>query len=235
MGFVTRREWAFIAAVVIYSAVPTFGGLFRVAELLGAEATLPENPRATALPLPIALHIVVSFVYCLLGALQFVPSVRRKHINLHRAAGRIVVVSGCVSALTGLWMTHYFTFPKELQGAALYWTRIVLSLSMIGLIVRAVLAARSRNIRRHSADMVRAYAIGQGASTQAFLGIGWLLVAGVEATGMSRDVIMIGAWGVNLLVAELLITRRLHVRSLRAAQRAPEPRLPVRSAGRGVP
>ena len=43
---------------------------------------------------------------------------------------------------------------------------------MIGFIVWAVIAIRSRNVFQHSASMLRAYAIGQGASMQAILGIG---------------------------------------------------------------
>lgn len=222
----SRREWTFIAVVLIYSAVPSLGGLLRVAELLGAGATLPENPRATALPGPIGVHVLSSFVYCLLGALQFLPTVRRKHLALHRKTGAVVVVAGCLSALTGLWMTHYYAFPTELQGVALYWVRMVLGFSMVGLIVWAIHAARSRNILGHGAHMLRAYAIGQGASTQAVLGIGWLVVAGTEATGVSREVLMVGSWALNLLIVELLISRRLHVRDWAVRPGAPRENQP---------
>ena len=81
---------------------------------------------------------------------------------------------------------------------------------MIGFIVWAVIAIRSRNVFQHSASMLRAYAIGQGASTQAILGIGWIIIVGTEAMGTVREGMMVFAWGLNLLVAEVLIRRPPH-------------------------
>ena len=205
MKTITTREWTLLAFILVYSFVPTFGGLVRIADLAGVLTIMPDNPRAHAAPLPVVLHIVSSFVFCLLGALQFLPSVRRHHPFAHRAAGRVVAAAGSVSAVTGLWMTHAFAFPPELQGLLLYWTRTFLSVWMAGLIVWAVIAVRARNFRGHSAAMLRAYAIGQGASTQTFLGIGWAIVMGTDLAGPARDVMMVLAWALNLLLAEFLI------------------------------
>jgi len=204
----------FPAIILIYSFVPTFGGLFRITELLGGPAIVPANPRALAHPLPVVLHILSSFLFCLLGALQFLPSLRRHHLGPHRMIGRVVAAAGCMSALTGLWMTHFYAFPQDLQGSLLYWVRILLSLSMVGLIVWAVIAIRSRNILAHSAAMLRAYVIGQGASTQAVLGISWMVAFGTEPLGSLRDVMMVLAWVLNLLIAELLISKMFAPRTL---------------------
>ena len=57
--------------------------------------------------------------------------------------------------------------------------------------------------------MLRAYAIGQGASTQAILGIGWIIIVGTEAMGTVREGMMVFAWALNLFVAEVLIRRLL--------------------------
>jgi uncharacterized membrane protein len=214
MRSISSREWTFLAIILIYSFVPTFGGLFRVVELLGGPATIPANPRALAHPLPIVLHIFSSFLFCLFGALQFVPSMRRHHLGLHRMLGRVVAAAGCASALTGLWMTLAFAFPQEVQGSLLYTVRIALSLSMFVLIVWAVIAIRSRNILAHSSAMLRAYAIGQGASTQTFFGISWMVAFGTEPLGPLRDVMMVFAWGLNLLIAEFLIAKMLAPRTL---------------------
>ena len=200
--------------VLIYSFVPTFGGLLRISELLGSQAILPANSRALAYPLPIVVHILSSFLFCILGALQFLPSVRRYHLDLHRMMGRVLAVAGFTSAATGLWMTHFFAFPEDLQGALLYWVRIVLSLAMCGLIVWAVISIGSRNVLAHGSAMARAYAIAQGASTQAFLGIGWMVAFGTEPQGTLRDVIMVSAWGLNFLAAEYLISKMFSPRTI---------------------
>lgn len=209
----TRGEWAILVLVILYSFVPSFGGLIRVVELAGGPAIAPENPRALADPAPIVLHVLGSFVFCIFGAVQFLPSVRRRRPATHRALGRAVAVGGIVSAATGLWMTFAYAFPEALQGDLLFWARIVLGLSMVALIVGAVTAIRARDVVRHRAAMARAYAIGQGASTQSAFGIGWILAFEVEPTGLVRDGLMVSAWGVNLLVAELLLAKPLKLSS----------------------
>jgi hypothetical protein len=80
---------------------------------------------------------------------------------------------------------------------------------MIGLIIWAVIAIRSRNVFQHSASIVRAYAIGQGASTQAVVGIAWVVVVGFEAMGLLREGLMIFGWVFNLLAAEIYIRTKL--------------------------
>ena len=216
MKFVSNREWALLARILAFSIVPTLGGLLRVVELGGGPTIIPENPRALANPPPIVLHIFSSFIFCAIGALQFLSSVRHHYPKVHRAAGPVIAVAGCVSALTALWMTHFFVFPEELQGVPLYWTRIVLGLVMIGLIGKAVMEIRSRNVLGHGAAMLRAYAIGQGASTQAILGIGWTIASGAEPTGAQREGMMVSAWGLNLLIAELLIRKFVAPRTVPA-------------------
>lgn len=203
----SRSEWALLAFILVCSLVPTAGGLIRVLELAGGPAIAPPNPRALADPLPITLHILTSLVFCIAGALQFLPSIRRHNPASHRINGRVVAIAGCASAATGLWMTHVYTFPAGLQGSFLYSVRIVLGSSMMVLIVWAVIAIRSRDRFRHTASMLRAYALGQGASTQTVMGIAWIVFAGSEATGPVRDAIMVSAWILNLAVAEILIRR----------------------------
>lgn len=200
-----KPEWVFLVLIFVYSFIPAFGGLIRVLELAGGPQIAPENPRALLAPIPFVLHLLSSFLFCVVGALQFLPSLRQQRPTAHRNVGRMIALAGCLSALTGMWMTHFFVFPDALQGASLYWARMVLGTAMIGLIVWAVIAIRHRNIFQHSASMLRAYAIGQGASTQTFLGIFWVIAVGSESVGTQRDILMIFAWLFNLLIVEILI------------------------------
>jgi uncharacterized membrane protein len=207
MRRLSRIEWIVLAFIITYSFIPSFGGLIRVLDLIGGPAIIPENPRAARDPFPIVLHILSSFLFCIVGAVQFLPSIKRWYPATHRAIGRVLVAAGCISAASGLWMTHIYTFPQELQGSLLYWVRMLLGSLMIGFIVGAVIAVKSRNIMRHTAMMVRAYAIAQGASTQTFFGITWIVLTGSEAMGPLRDGMMVGAWVLNLVVAEVLIKK----------------------------
>lgn len=207
MTSLSRSEHVFLVVVLTCSFVPTFGGLLRVVELAGGPAIAPFNPRAMAMPAAIVLHVLSSFVFCLVGALQFLPTLRRLRPRGHRMTGLVVALAGCLSAVSGLWMTLVFDFPTELQGLLLYTARIVLGLAMLCLIALGVVAARSGHLRRHQAAMMRAYAIGQGASTQTVLGLLFLVALGQEATGLARDTLMVAAWCLNLAIAQALIRR----------------------------
>ena len=77
MIYLRKSEWTILTLIFVYSFVPAFGGLLRVLELAGGPAIIPENARALAAPLPIVAHILSSFLFCIVGALQFLPSIRR--------------------------------------------------------------------------------------------------------------------------------------------------------------
>lgn len=205
MNVLTGREWTTLILIVVFSLVPAFGGLVRLVELAGGPSLLPGNPRALADPWPIIFHVLGSFVFCIAGALQFLPSLRRHRPTIHRVIGRITVIAGLLSAISGLWMTIVFAFPEAMQGSLLFSVRIILSLAMIGLLGWAIIAVKAGSFRKHAASMLRAYAIGQGASTQAFFGIALIVTFGIEPTGFLRDCFMVSCWVLNLLAAEALI------------------------------
>ena len=98
MTSVTRLEWSLLALIVLYSFIPAVFGLLRIPELLGGPTIIPPNPRAVIQPLPIALHILGSSIFCLVGALQFLPSLRRHRPALHRTLGRIAAAAMDLSA-----------------------------------------------------------------------------------------------------------------------------------------
>jgi hypothetical protein len=54
--------------------------------------------------------------------------------------------------------------------------------------------------------MLRAYAIGMGAGTQVLTHLPWFILFGQPIEG-PRAVLMIGAWIINLAVAETLIAK----------------------------
>ncbi len=207
MNVLTRQEWAVFMAVAVYSFIPVVGGVFRFVELSGGPNLLPENARALADPWPVIVHIIGSAIFCVGGAVQFLPSIRDRNPSVHRFIGRIVAIAGCGSAASGLWMTWFFAFPEALQGPLLFAVRTVLSIAMIALIGWAVAAIRAGSVLSHRAAMLRAYAIGQGASTQAWVGIGWIVILGSEPSGLARDLFMAGCWALNLWGAETLIRR----------------------------
>ena len=198
----SQFERVMLFGLVVLSFIPTFGALLRLLELAGGPVVLPPNPRAVIHPVAIALHVIASFVFCIGGAFQLLPSARRNHPDAHRLLGRWVGLAGIAAALTGMWMTHYFVFPAALQGSTLYVARMIVGGCMVGCIAWAVFAIRSGNLSGHRKAMLRAYAIGQGASTQTFLSIGWIVTTGEEPAGLPRDILMVCGWVLNLSIVE---------------------------------
>ena len=193
------------AAGLLLSAIPLTVGAFRLAELAGGATITPENARFFASPLPVVLHIVAAAAYIVLGAFQFVPGFRRRMPGWHRWVGRLVVGSGLVTALSALWMTQFYPLPAN-DGALLYAFRLLFGSLMALSIVFGFAAIRRREIARHRAWMMRAYALGLGAGTQVLtLGIGGIVLG--PPGEVARGLLMGAGWAINLALAEWIIRR----------------------------
>lgn len=208
-----KSEWFLLTGLLALSLIPSVGGLVRLLDLGTGWGLIPGNPRVLAAPVPVVYHIVGSVLFCILGAFQFLPSVRNRYPRWHRCAGRILMVAGVVSALSGLWMTHFYAFPDQLQGKLLYGVRVVVSVSVALFILLALRAVLRKAISRHQAWMIRAYALAQGAGTQSLLMLPWALAMG-EPAGFGRDLLMTVAWLINLIVAEWAIRKSRQQRPL---------------------
>ncbi|HEX5859936.1 MAG TPA: DUF2306 domain-containing protein [Microbacterium sp.] len=207
------QEWLAPAGLIVLSLVPLAGGASRLTELASDPTVTAANARFLDSPAPVIIHIIASVVFLILGALQFVPSLRRR--RWHRMAGRIVAPAGMLSALSALWMTLFYAIPAP-SGTALFLMRLGFGTAMaVGLVV-AFVAIRRGDVRTHSAWMTRAYAIGMGAGTQVLTFLPWVLFFGPPDVAM-HAVLMGAGWVINLAVAEVLIRRRARPRRRLAA------------------
>ncbi len=202
-----KTEWLIPAGLIALSAFPVAASTFRIAQLsVGAEIT-PENARFFASPLPVVLHIISAGIYSILGAFQFAPGFRRRRSRCHRTAGRLLVPSGLIVALSGLWMSHFYPWPDG-DGELLYGLRLLFGSAMVLSIVFGVAAIRRRDFVRHGDWMIRAYAIGLGAGTQVLTHLPWFILYGTPDE-FRRALLMGAGWVINLAVAEWIIRRRL--------------------------
>ena len=206
--------WRVPIALVALGTIPIVAGSLRLIDLSTGSTAMPPNPRFTASPLPVVVHILSAIVFALLGALQFSARFRRRRRAWHRRAGRVVMVAGLAVALSALWLNQFY--PRA--GAArelLYPLRVVFGLAMLVTIALGFLAARRRDFPHHRAWMIRSYAIGIVAGTQAFtLGIGGAIFG---HAGTITALLLAAAWGINLTAAEWAIRRRPRRRTPPAA------------------
>jgi uncharacterized membrane protein len=191
-------------ALIALVLVPTVAGSLRLVEVFGGPHVMPANPRISASPLPVVVHITCAVAYAVLGAFQFSAALRRRRPGWHRASGRVLGALGLAVALSGLWMT--LVYPRQPgTGELAYLFRLAFGSGMAASLILGITAIRRRDIGRHRAWMTRAYALALGAGTQTFtLGIGHAIFG---TSALTTDLMLGAGWAINLAVAEYVIRR----------------------------
>ncbi len=208
-------SWPVPLALVVLSLIPVIAGSLRLLDIAGGPQLLPTNPRIDAFPAPVVVHVLAAALYAFLGAFQFSARLRRRRPGWHRKSGRILVGAGLLVAGSGLWMTLFYAGAPG--GDLLWGIRLVVGSAMAAFIVLGFTAIRRRDIRAHRAWMIRAYALGVGAGTQAVTeGIGEALMG---AADLNKAVSLGSGWVINAVVAEWVI-RRPSVRRVAHARQA---------------
>ncbi|WP_449397016.1 DUF2306 domain-containing protein [Devosia riboflavina] len=206
-----RADWLIPVGLVALSLVPLFNSGLRLDMLARGGPVTVETARFFAAPIPIVLHIMTAMTFALLGAFQFSPGFRRRRPNWHRTAGRMLVGTGLVAAITGFWMALTYDFVPA-DGPLTHALRLAFGPAMTAALVIGFLAIRQRNIAGHHAWMRRAYAIGLVVGTQTTLLLPFQLMGQVD--DLVRMLAMSAAWVLNLGTAEWLIYRARPRRTL---------------------
>jgi uncharacterized membrane protein len=196
-----------LTLLVILGLLPLLPALGRMvvrfADVGAPPEMLADTSRFFVMPVPVVVHIVSACLFTVLGALQFSKSLRRS--NWHRLSGRVLVIAGILAAGSGLWLTNFYP-PLGNEGPLLYSFRMAAGLGMLWFLVQGFRAARRRRFDEHRPHMIRAYALGLGASTQMLIGIPVLLLFG-EPAPLAGDLMLGAGWAINLVVAQWAIAR----------------------------
>ena len=201
-----RRDWLVPTLLILLSVPPVASGVVRLVLLASGAEITAHNARFFAAPWPAVLHIISVTLYCVLGAFQFAPDFRRRRPTWHRAAGRMLVPSGLMAALSGLWLTQFYP-PVDGDGPLLYSIRLLVGSAMVLFICLGLTAIRRRDFTGHGAWMMRGYALGLGAGTQALTHVPWFLFPAIQGE-LTRALCMGAGWAINLGVVEWIIRGR---------------------------
>jgi uncharacterized membrane protein len=198
------RAWLLPAVLVLFGLLPALArGLAGIAAAANPNTSPPE--ARFHLSAPLIVHLLSGTAFAVIGAFQFSATLRRRHRTWHRRAGRVIIALGLIAALSGIWLTLFYDGKND-TGVLINLLRLVFASAMGASLVLALTAIRRRDIPRHRAWMIRAYAIGLGAATQIFtLGFG----QAAFGTRPPATALLTGAgWVLNLAVAEWAIRRR---------------------------
>lgn len=107
------------------------------------------------------IHILPGGLFLTLASLQFVPSIRQKHLQLHRWMGRVLVVCGIIIGTSALVMSYTMNIggPNETAATTLF------AIVFLVCLIKGYLHIRRKEVQRHREWMIRAYGVGLGVAT----------------------------------------------------------------------
>ena len=178
-------------------------GLVRTVQV--PTGTWPDDTaRLAVAPFAWALHAAAGAAFGITGPVQFALALRRRFGRLHRISGRIFVIAGAVLGLSGLSLLALVASPDT---ALLATARGVFAAALLAALAMAMAAIHDRDIPRHRAWVIRAYAIGMGSGTVALVFFPIYIINGEPPTGLAADMVFIGWWAFNIGLAEWVIHR----------------------------
>lgn len=158
--------WVLVALLVFTGLMAIFG---RTGFMLGAFAEPIANPeevfnafdiRYYTNAMATVLHLGPGFFVMVLGPLQFMRGVRKKHIKLHRISGRIFVLCGVIGAFSGIAIGVFDPFMGVGdQGFNESMATAFFSLFILFSLVMALVRIKQRNFGQHREWMIRAFAL----------------------------------------------------------------------------
>ncbi len=166
---VSKRATRFLWTAVIFLVVIGVAAVARrTLVLLSPGQFAGKAFPAAALDAGFARHIALTLVHILpgglflvLASLQFMPSIRHRHLQLHRWMGRVLVICGLIIGVSALVMSYKMNIGGPNETAATTLFAIVFLICLI----KAYRHVRRKEVERHREWMIRAYGVALGVAT----------------------------------------------------------------------
>ena len=201
-----NNNWLAPVLLLIFGATNILFGALQLDTIQQGPPAVPDEFTSMhyfETPIPIVLHIVAGIIFNLFGPFQFAPTIRRRWPAWHRWMGRLLVGSGFLVGLTGLWMNQYY----PLFGGNLKYTAVIAhSIGLMGALTLAMRTILAHDIQRHRVWMMRAIAIGLSPATQRVFILPLFFIYG-EVSELTVGLIVWFALLLNLAVVEWILLR----------------------------
>ncbi|OJF89758.1 hypothetical protein AX760_24690 [Pararhizobium antarcticum] len=166
---------------------------------------LPEDSlRLNAVPFWHFVHVLGGATFGILGPIQFGRVLVHKYGRLHRVLGRVFVAAGVMLSLSSLSLLWHFPNAYSVavtSGRFLFGVALGLALAI------AMHAIRKRDFARHRSWMIRAYAIGMGATAVSLVFFPIYVITGKPPSGLVFDIVFLVSWTACVAFAECLVRR----------------------------
>jgi uncharacterized membrane protein len=185
------------------TAIPVLNALVEVFQIPSGTYA-DDSARLAIAPLSWFAHVLAGAAFGITGPVQFVRALRHRFGAFHRVSGRIFVVSGAVLGLSGLSLLAQVA---SLSTPVVDIARGLFGLALLVALALAIAAIQSREILRHRAWMIRAYAIGMGLGAVGLVFFPIYVVTGQPPMGLGADILFVASWLLTIALAEVVIRR----------------------------
>jgi len=202
----TRR----LTSPIVVTAALYFGTLLTILLALMQVVQIPlgalpeDSQRLSAIPVWHFLHVLGGATFGILGPIQFGRVLARKYGRLHRAMGRVFVAAGAMISVSSLSLLWHF---PDTHSMAISGGRLVFGIALGLALAIAMQAIRERDSTRHRNWMIRAYAIGMGATAVTMVFFPIYAITGQPPMGLAADIAFMGSWTACVVFAEVLVRR----------------------------
>ncbi len=200
----------FFTKPVVVPAALYFGTLLTIILALAQVVQIPlgalpeDSQRLSATPVWHFMHVLGGATFGILGPIQFSRVLMRKYGLLHRVMGRVFVAAGAMISLSALSLLWHF---PDTYSVAMNSGRLLFGIALGVALAVAMQAIRERDITRHRNWMIRAYAIGMGATAVTMVFFPIYAITGEPPTGLAADIIFLGSWTACIVFAEGVVRR----------------------------
>jgi uncharacterized membrane protein len=195
---------------VIVPAALLFGTLLTIILALVQAVQIPlgalpeDSLRLAAVPVWHFMHVLGGATFGILGPIQFGRVLARRYGRLHRVMGRVFVAAGAMISLSSLGLLWHF---PDTYSVAMNSGRLLFGIALGVALAIAVQAIRKQDFTRHRNWMIRAYAIGIGATAVTMVFFPIYVITGAPPVGLVADVAFLGSWAACVAFAEGLVRR----------------------------
>jgi uncharacterized membrane protein len=193
-----------VPAALLFGTILTIVlALVQVVQIpLGA---LPEDSqRLSATPVWHFMHVLGGATFGILGPIQFGRVLMHKYGRLHRVMGRVFVAAGAMISLSSLSLLWHF---PDTYSVAMNSGRLLFGIALGVALAMAMHAICKRDFTRHANWMIRAYAIGIGATAVTMVFFPLYVITGAPPMGIAADMIFLGSWAACVAFAEGVVRR----------------------------
>ena len=134
----------------------------------------PNNQGFIDYPNITNFHVIPGAIYLALAPFQFSATLRKRSLNTHRFAGRVLSAIGLVVGATALFLGLIVPYSGVSEQLVIGFFGVLFLFS----IVRGFLYIRSKEIALHREWMMRAFAIGLSIATMRLSFIPALIIVG---------------------------------------------------------